>query len=889
MKVVIVESPAKAKTINKYLGKDYTVIASYGHMRDLPSKSGSVLPNEDFKMIWEISDRGRKNLNEILRLLKGATHVCLATDPDREGEAISWHLLQMLQDKKAIQDKVVERVTFNEITQKAITTAFKNPRELNQELIDAYLARRALDYLVGFTLSPLLWRKLPGSRSAGRVQSVALRIITDRESEIEAFKTQEYWTIDVDLLTPAKKAFQGRLTHLNGEKLDKFSLNNEALAKNAQKTIESQDFTVQSVEQKSQQRNPYAPFITSTLQQEASRKIGMNATRTMRVAQNLYEGVDVRGETVGLITYMRTDGVQLSPDAITSIRAHILESYGDTYLPKEPRVYKSKVKNAQEAHEAIRPTDIARTPDSLRNALSTEEFKLYELIWKRAVASQMASAILDQVVVDMTAPDKKTILRANGSMLRFDGFLKLYQEDQDDKDDQNQDDKRLPPLKEQDPLGVEAVKPEQHFTEPPPRFTEASLVKKLEELGIGRPSTYATILQVLQDRHYVRLDKKRFFPEERGRLVTSFLAQFFNRYVHYGFTASLEEELDDISGGRINWKEVLKRFWAEFDQNITTAKDIPITEVLAKIEGDLERHFFPTGNRQCPTCESGKLGLKLGRFGAFLGCSNYPNCHHTQQLVGDETVEQSEVTDEIQLPKTLGNDPATGKEVSLRRGPFGVYLQMGEAEGTIKPKRATIASGTDLNAIDLPHALSLLNLPRLVGIHPESKLEIIGNIGRFGPYLKYGPIFISVPPAEDVLTMGINRAVTFIAEKRPDIRYMGIDPDTSTPILIYRSKYGYITSDGTVDMNLPKGSDAKTFEFDAAKGLLDYKRKQIQDEKASKRKSTKDAKDAKAADVKATPKKAPAKKATVKKTDTKDAKDDDGVVKEKKTTRAKKA
>ena len=868
MKVVILESPAKIKTVGKYLGKEYTVIASYGHMRDLPSKTGSVLPDEDFRMLWEISDRGRKNLNEILRAVKNATHVCLATDPDREGEAISWHLLQMLSEKKALDNKIIERITFNEITKKAIDTAFKNPRQLNQELIDAYLARRALDYLVGFTLSPLLWRKLPGSKSAGRVQSVALRLITDRESEIEAFQTQEYWTIDVDLLTPENNPFVGRLTHLKGEKLDKFSLNTEALALEAEAEIKRQNFTVSSVEQKSQQRNPYAPFITSTLQQEASRKLGMNATRTMRVAQNLYEGIDIRGETLGLITYMRTDGVQLSPDAVTAIRQHIQTNYGDTYLPKEPRIYKSKVKNAQEAHEAIRPTDVARTPDSVRSSLSDEEFRLYELIWKRAVACQMASAVLDLVVVDMTSTDQKTTLRANGSMLRFDGFLKVYQEDQDDKkDDKDENDRRLPLLREKDALGVEKIHPDQHFTEPPPRFTEASLVKKMEELGIGRPSTYASILQVLQDRHYVKLDKKRFFPEERGRLVTSFLAQFFNRYVHYGFTASLEEELDDISGGRINWKDVLRKFWTEFDQNINVAKDIPITEILAKIEGDLEKHFFPTGNRQCPTCQAGKLGLKLGRFGAFLGCSNYPNCHHTQQLVGDDTTEQNEVTDELQLPKTLGADPQTGKEISLRRGPFGVYLQVGEAEGTIKPKRATLPPGVQPGSMDLEQALKLLSLPRLVGIHPESKFEIIANIGRFGPYLKYGPIFVSVPAGEDLMTMGLNRAVVFLGERRPDIRYLGQDNDNGTPVLVYRSKFGYIASDGNIDINLPKGSDPKTIELDAAKALLEHKRSLIEKDKdakkqaaKAKREATKAGSGTKETSAKAAPKKASAPK-----------------------------
>lgn len=817
MKLVIVESPSKAKTINKYLGKDYKVIASYGHMRDLPSKSGSVLPDEDFAMTWEVNDRGKKNFAEIMRAIKTASHICLATDPDREGEAISWHILQMLNEKKAIKDQEVQRVTYTEITKKAIDEAFKKPRILNQELVDAYLARRALDYLVGFTLSPLLWRKLPGSKSAGRVQSVALRLVTDRESEIEKFKSQEYWTIEVDLTNKDGKPFTARLTHLDGKKLEKFDIGNEQAAKTAVAAILGSPYSVGKVDPKQVKRNPYAPFITSTMQQEASRKLGMSSSKTMRTAQSLYEGVSIQGENVGLITYMRTDGVQLSPEAINAIREQITKDFGADYVPKSPRLYKSKAKNAQEAHEAIRPTDMSRTPNSLRGQLSPEEHKLYELIWKRAMASQMASAIMDQVAVEIPSHDGKTTLRANGSIVKFDGFLKLYQEDKDDKDEDDEKSRKLPALAQGDALGTEKATPKQHFTEPPPRYTEASLIKKMEELGIGRPSTWSNILQVLQDRNYVRLEKKRFFPEERGRIVTSFLHNFFTRYVEYDYTADLEDELDEISDGKLDWKAALTKFWKDFSGNIDATADVTIPDILTKIEEELGHHYFPTGNRQCPTCEAGKLGLKLGKFGAFIGCSNYPNCTHTQQLIGNDTQlheEESHSNVDLSSPKVLGKDPETGKDISLRKGPYGVYLQIGEAEDGVKPKRATIPPKTDLANYTLEEALSLLSLPRLVGIHPETKLEITANIGRFGPYLKYGPMFITVPPTDDVKTIGLNRAVVFIAERRPDIRLLGFEEEKA--ILCYRSKYGYLVAWNGKDAPVPKGTNPKEVEKDEA-------------------------------------------------------------------------
>ena len=627
MNVVIVESPAKAKTINKYLGKDFTVLASYGHVRDLPSKDGSVRPDDDFSMSWEIHGKSDKQITAIMHAVKGAEHLYLATDPDREGEAISWHVQEILKQRKALAGVDVKRVVFNEVTKQAVLDAFKHPRELDRELIDAYLARRALDYLVGFTLSPVLWRKLPGSRSAGRVQSVALRIICERESEIEAFKPREYWSVEAEFTTSAGDKFTARLTQLNGKRLDKFDLSSEEQARAAADAIQKHlDYAVADVEKKQIRRNPPPPFTTSTIQQEASRKLGFGASRTMRTAQRLYEGVDIQGETVGLITYMRTDGVTLSNEAIASAREMIAKQYGAQYRPDEARIYRTQAKNAQEAHEAIRPTDMHRRPEDLPRHLEEDQRRLYELVWKRAVASQMSSAVIDQVAVDIAPPDGSVTLRVNGSTVVFDGFLTLYHEDDDDpiEDEEN---RRLPPLAERDKLARGAVKPEQHFTQPPPRYTEASLVKKLEELGIGRPSTYASTMQVLQDRKYVLLDKKRLIPEDRGRLVTAFLMEYFKRYIEYDFTADLENKLDDISGGRIPWRQVLEEFWRDFQIAVDGTKDLKISQVIATLDEVLGRHFFPDDGsgrdaRLCPACKEGRIGLKLGRFGAFIACSN---------------------------------------------------------------------------------------------------------------------------------------------------------------------------------------------------------------------------------------------------------------------------
>ena len=776
--LVIVESPAKAKTINKYLGPDYQVLASYGHVRDLPPKDGSVNPDDNFKMLWELGDRAGKPVGEIKRAVKKSKAIYLATDPDREGEAISWHVNEILKDEKLLDGREVKRVTFNEITKRAVQEAFENARDLDTHLIDAYMARRALDYLVGFNISPVLWRKLPGSRSAGRVQSVALRLICEREKEIEKFRAEEYWTIETRLHNKDGAPFSARLTTLAGNKLDKLDISNETEAKAAAERIRTKTLKVASVEKKQVRRFPAAPFITSTLQQEASRKLGFAASHTMRLAQRLYEGVDIGGDTVGLITYMRTDGTTLSGDAIGQTRAQIKKDYGDKYLPESPRQYKSKAKNAQEAHEAIRPTDLSRTPDQVRHSMDDQMARLYELIWKRTMACQMEAAVLDQVGADISDGTDDVILRATGSTIAFDGFLTLYMESQDD-DAEKEEDRRLPPLNEGDAIKLIDVVPEQHFTQPPPRFSEASLVKRLEELGIGRPSTYASIIQVLQDRNYVTLDKKRFIPQDRGRLVTTFLEKFFTRYVDYDFTANLEEELDAIADGHVKWKEALRLFWKDFSKAVDETKDLTITQVIDHLDAELGPHFFPVMEkgkdpRVCPACSEGRLSLKLGKFGAFVGCSKYPDCRYTRPLIvedaeggeGGKEGEDAELAALANAPKMLGTDPDTGKPVSLRRGPYGPYVQIDEEEGSKdKPKRQGVPKGVKVGDVDLKAALKLLELPRDVGVHPQTREMIKAGIGRFGPFLLHQKTYTSIPKGDDVLTIGINRAVDLIAAK----------------------------------------------------------------------------------------------------------------------------
>ncbi|MCH8213969.1 MAG: type I DNA topoisomerase [Proteobacteria bacterium] len=825
MNVVVVESPAKAKTINKYLGASYTVLASYGHIRDLPSKDGSVRPDADFAMDWEVDPKARKHINEIARALKGAERLYLATDPDREGEAISWHVREVLDQLNALDGVDVKRVVFNEITKNAVLEAFKHPRELDRELIDAYLARRALDYLVGFTLSPVLWRKLPGSRSAGRVQSVALRLICERETEIEAFTAREYWTVEADFRTGSGTSFTAQLTRLDGDKLDKLALSDEAAARAAVAAIESRGFAIERVERKKAHRHPAAPFTTSTLQQEAARKHHFTTKRTMQMAQKLYEGFAIGGETVGLITYMRTDGVQIAGEAVAACRRLIGADYGAAYLPKTPRVYKAKAKNAQEAHEAIRPTDVGRRPEDVARHLDNDQRRLYALIWKRTVASQMASAALDQVAVDVTSNDGAVSLRATGSVVAFDGFLRVYREGRDNGEDEDSE-TILPDLNKGEAVDRTRIGPEQHFTQPPPRYGEASLVKRLEELGIGRPSTYASIISVLQDRDYVHLEKRRFVPEDRGRLVTAFLTSFFRRYVEYTFTADLEDKLDDISGGRVDWKTVLREFWGAFSKAVEDTRELRIRDVLTALDDLLGPHFFPEDAgggdaRACPSCDDGRLALKLGKFGAFIGCTNYPDCRHTRPLVvanGDEPSTAAAGNG----PRALGRDPASGLEVSLRKGPYGFYVQLGEPEGKTKPKRASLPKDMDPAGVDLDRALALLALPREVGLHPETGEPIAAGIGRYGPYLRHGGVYLSLKGDDDVLTIGLNRAVTVIADapKKAPAKTLGKHPADGKPITQRSGRFGPYVQHGTVRANLPKGVSADTLGLDAAIEIL---------------------------------------------------------------------
>ena len=862
MKVVVVESPAKAKTINKYLGRDYTVLASYGHIRDLPSKNGSVRPDEDFEMDWEVDSRARKHLSEISKAVKNADHLYLATDPDREGEAIAWHVCEVLKKGNKLNGVEVKRVVFNEITKSAILEAFNHPREVDHELVDAYLARRALDYLVGFNLSPVLWRKLPGSRSAGRVQSVALRLICERETEIELFRPQEYWTIRATLAAKGGESFHANLTHLDGKKLDKFSIADETAAKAAVAAIEAAQFTVAQVERKKTKRHPAPPFITSTLQQEAARKLYFAAKRTMQVAQKLYEGVAINGETVGLITYMRTDGVTLAGEAVDACRNLIKSQYGARYLPAEPRVYKSKAKNAQEAHEAIRPTDPARRPEDVAKHLGEDERKLYELIWKRTVACQMESAILDRVAMDVRSGDGATVLRATGSVVAFDGFFTLYREGGDNIDRERRGDERdriLPDLKPGTEVRRAAVDPEQHFTQPLPRYSEASLVKRMEELGIGRPSTYASILSVLQDRDYVVLENRRFVPEDRGRLVTAFLSSFFGRYVEYDFTADLEEKLDDISGGRVEWKKVLRDFWQQFSAAIDETKELRVREVLDALNELLGPHFFhDEGNgrdpRACPSCAGGKLSLKVGKFGAFIGCSDYPDCRYTRPLVVDNSADPVEIA-VASGPVELGVDPDTGLMVTLRAGPYGRYVQLGEVTGEgkdkVRPKRASVAKTVPMADIDLRFALHQLALPRDVGIYPESGEMITAGIGRFGPFLRQNGLYYSLKGDDDPRTIGINRAVSLIAAAphRTPPKDLGKHPGNNKPVILRSSRWGPQVAVGRVRANVPKDVDRDdvtlemAVEWLAAKGLSPEKKapakKKVAKKKTVKKKTAK--------------------------------------------------
>jgi len=871
MNLLVVESPAKAKTINKYLGSDYTVLASYGHVRDLPAKDGSVKPEEDFAMSWDVDAKAAKRLSDIAEAAKKSDRIILATDPDREGEAISWHVLEVLQKKKVLKDKKVERVVFNAITKSAVTEAMKSPRAIDMELVEAYLARRALDYLVGFTLSPVLWRKLPGSRSAGRVQSVALRLVVDREIEIERFKTQEYWTVEADVSAGAEP-FLARLVKHEGKRLSKFDLANEASANAARAAVQAATFKVAAVEKKPARRSPPPPFTTSTLQQEAARKLGFSAQRTMQAAQKLYEGVDIGGETVGLITYMRTDGVQAAPEALDEARKVIGGVYGKEYVPETPRIYKTKAKNAQEAHEAIRPTSLARNPGSLR--LESDLGRLYELIWKRMIASQMEAARIERTTIELDSADGKTGLRATGQVVLFDGYLAVYEEGRDDADDEEGG--RLPPVREGADGRVVAARADQHFTEPPPRYSEASLVKKMEELGIGRPSTYASILTVLRDREYVRMEKNRFVPEDKGRLVTAFLEQFFHRYVEYDFTAALEEKLDLVSSGDMDWKALLREFWQEFHAAVGEIAELRVTNVLEALNDALGPHIFPdkgdgSDPRACPTCGAGRLSLKTGKFGAFIGCSNYPECRYTRQLAQSDEAAAQENGD-----RELGVDPVTGETVFLKAGRFGPYVQLGEGE---KPKRASLPKGWSAAAMDLEKGLRLLRLPREVGLHPEDGEPITAGIGRFGPFVLHKGVYANLPNADEVFEVGLNRAVALLAEKRAGgsgrgraepaaLKDLGAHPADGAPVKVLSGRYGPYIKHGSTNANIPKGKDPQEITLEEAVALIaEREAKGGGKKKPTKAKTAAKPKAEKAPAKKtATAKKASAKKAPAKKT-----------------------
>jgi DNA topoisomerase-1 len=834
MDVVVVESPAKAKTINKYLGKNYKVLASFGHVRDLPAKDGSVRPDEDFAMSWAVDTASGKRLADIAKAVKDADGLILATDPDREGEAISWHVLEVLKQKRALKDKTVSRVVFNAITKSSVLEAMANPRQIDAPLVDAYLARRALDYLVGFTLSPVLWRKLPGARSAGRVQSVALRLVCDRESEIERFIREEYWQIAAILGTPRNENFEARLTAFERKKLQKLDIANKAQADDIKAMLEGATFKVASVEAKPTKRNPGPPFTTSTLQQAASSGLGFSASRTMQVAQRLYEGMEIGGETTGLITYMRTDGVQMAPEAISAARDAIAKEFGPRYLPEKPRQYTAKAKNAQEAHEAIRPTDFMRTPASVRQYLDSDQMRLYELIWKRAIASQMQPAEIERTTVEIEAANgaRTAELRAVGSVVRFDGFIAAYT-DQKDDDAEDEENRRLPEIRPGEQLARQAINATQHTTEPPPRYSEASLIKKLEELGIGRPSTYTAILKTLEDRDYVAIDKRRLVPQAKGRLLSAFLESFFERYVEYDFTASLEEKLDEISDGKLAWKDVLRDFWKDFSGAVADIKELRVTDVLDALNEELAPLVFParedgSNPRICPKCGTGNLSLKLGKFGAFVGCSNYPECSFTRQL-GDAANPNGENGGGDDGTRMLGKDPYTAEEITLRSGRFGPYIQRGDGK---EAKRSSLPKGWTPESIDHEKALALLALPRDVGQHPESGKMISAGLGRYGPFVLHDGTYANLESIEDVFSIGLNRAVSVIAEKQlkgkggrnggtpAALKELGEHPDGGGKIVVRDGKYGPYVNFGKVNATLPKGKDPQSVTIEDALALI---------------------------------------------------------------------
>ena len=851
MNLVIVESPAKAKTINKYLGTNYTVLASYGHIRDLPSKNGSVDPENSFKMIWEVDSFSKKYLKEITDTAKNSEKIILATDPDREGEAIAWHVKEFLNEKKLLKDKKIERVVFNEITKKAVTNGIDNPRNIENELVDAYMARRALDYLVGFNISPILWTKLPGSKSAGRVQSVALRLLTEREHEIEIFKPEEFWTLNLNFLTKENLNINTSITQLDGKKIEKFSYRNKVDINNALDLIKNKKYNITDITSKIYTRNPLGPFTTSTLQQTSSSKLGFGASRTMQIAQRLYQGIDIDGETVGLITYMRTDGTNISKEAVTTFRNFITQNYGETYLPPSPLNYSGKkAKNAQEAHEAIRPTEITRVPEEMKKYLSSDQYKLYNLIWSRSLSSQMESAKFDRKTITIVSEDNKNICKASGSTLKFDGFLKVS------RLDENKDDENILPDVDKGNVEFKDFTDEQHFTQPPPRYSEASLVKKLEELGIGRPSTYASIISVISNRGYADIENKRFFPTDRGKLLSAFLEKLFSKYVDYDFTAKLEDQLDDITTGKENWIKVLEEFWKDFNLNVTDVKEKRTREVLDMLNESLGSLIFEVDkdgniNRKCKLCDSGQLSLKNSfRGGAFIGCSNYPDCKFTRPLSKSKAAQQLTLAE----PKLIGQNDL-GKDIYLKNGRFGPYLQYEKeiddvAETKKKKKKlkkednnmknVSIPKGIDIKSIDLERAKYLCSLPISLGKNPENDKDITVNVGRFGPYLKCENKSARLENVEEIFSIGLNRAVTLIAEAKPGrissslIKDLGEHPEDKKPVRIMKGQYGPYIKYKSLNATIPEEKDPIELTMEEALILIE-KRKEYDKNKKKKK------------------------------------------------------
>ena len=851
MNLVIVESPAKAKTINKYLGSDYTVLASYGHIRDLPSKNGSVDPENDFKMIWEIDSFSKKYLKEITDSAKNSSKIILATDPDREGEAIAWHVREFLEEKKLLKDKKVERVVFNEITKKAVTSGIDNPRQIEPQLVDAYMARRALDYLVGFNISPILWTKLPGSKSAGRVQSVALRLLTEREHEIEIFKPDEFWTLNVIFEDKNKYIITSNVNQLNGKKTEKFTFKSKDDVNKAVNEIKKKEYQISDISSKIYTRNPSGPFTTSTLQQTASSKLGFGASRTMQIAQRLYQGIDIEGDTVGLITYMRTDGTNISKDAIETFRSYISDNFGKNYLPQSPLNYSGKkAKNAQEAHEAIRPTEISRNPESLKKYLSSDQYKLYNLIWSRALSSQMESAKFDRKTITITSKDKENIFKASGSVLKFDGYLKLT-----NIEDENENEKILPDV-EKGSVNINEFIDEQHFTQPPPRYSEASLVKKLEELGIGRPSTYASIISVIANRGYADIENKRFFPTDRGKLLSAFLEKLFTKYVDYDFTAKLEDQLDDITSGKENWIKVLEQFWKDFNLNVSNVKEKRTREVLDLLNESLGSLIFEVDkegkiDRKCQLCNQGQLSLKNSfRGGAFIGCSNYPECKFTRPLSKSKAAQQLTLAE----PKLIGQNDF-GKDIFLKNGRFGPYLQFEkeiiEEENKIKKrkkvkkkddniKNVSIPKGIDYKVIDLDKAKFLCSLPISLGKNPENDKDITLNVGRFGPYLKCENKSARLENVDELFSIGLNRAITLIAEAKPGrissalIKDLGEHPEDKKPVRIMKGQYGPYIKYKSLNATIPEEKDPTELTMEEALILIE-KRKEYDKNKKKKK------------------------------------------------------